>query len=118
MYKHLEQFFKDTCILSVRCITSNTVSLAQHIIRGPVRHIVGITFTVVQGLLGLKLPQGSNRKASNFASLRMVLPKWQNGFVSHYEFGKLAGQPFQKTKCMSGADLGGFLVSRTPFQKS
>ena len=42
MYKHLEQFFKDNCILSVWCITQP--SLAQHIVSGPVRHIVGITF--------------------------------------------------------------------------
>ena len=35
-FRTIEQFFKDTCILSV--------SLAQHIIGGPVRHIVGITF--------------------------------------------------------------------------
>ena len=31
--------------------------------------------------------------------------KCQNGDVYHYEFGKLAGWPFQKTNCLCRFDL-------------
>ena len=45
MYKHVEPILQR--YLYFISTVYNTLSIAQHIIGGPVRHIVGITFAVV-----------------------------------------------------------------------
>ena len=54
MYKHLEQFFKDTCILSVRCINTLKSCTAYNRWTSPSHRgdhfCVGITFAVVQAM--------------------------------------------------------------------
>ena len=48
-------------------------------------------------ILILKLPHGSNTKASNFTSLRLVLPKIEKWLLLVWKVG---WQPFQKTNCV------------------
>ena len=74
MYKYLEQFFKDTCILSVRCIHSNPVSLAEHVIGRPVRQILGITFASGSLLRSYKTIAPTLRMPSSFLEERPPKP--------------------------------------------
>ena len=62
----------------ISTVVRNTVSLAQHIISRPVRHIVGITFAVVHTLL-LKFWSENNRRLHNnrFCPLKNFLQESQ-----------------------------------------